>query len=115
MRLRDISPEHRRLLAQLASGISGRLEADFVDLPGGDDANVGVALREGTRNVVIELPIALLAHAAEDRVERERLRTRMKARRDRMMVKTPPAPLPQNIPPMFSAGPPRGGFRGGRR
>ena len=32
IRLRDVSPAHHRLLASLASGISGRLEAQFVDL-----------------------------------------------------------------------------------
>ena len=117
MRLRDVSPAHHRLLANLASGISGLLEAAFVDLRDGNDAHIGVALREGSRNVVIELPVALLAQAEEDPGGRELLRTRVKARRDRMMFKTPPAPLPKKIAPMFGPGPSRGGggFRGGRR
>jgi hypothetical protein len=114
MRLRDLSPTHHRLLAHLASGISARLEAHFVELPKVDDAHVGVALREGSRNVVIELPVSLLAQAEEDPGGREVLRTRMKARRDRMMFQTPPAPLPKKIAPLFNSGPPRGGFRGRR-
>ena len=118
MRLREISSGQHRLLGQLASGISGRLEAHFVELPDQDDAHIGVMLREGPRKVVIELPLVLLTQAAEDPGGRELLRTRMKARRDRMMFKTPPAPLPKKIAPLFSPGPPRnggGGFRGGRR
>jgi hypothetical protein len=115
MRLRDVSPEHRRLLAHLASAISGRLEAHFIELPDGDDDHIGVALHEGSRNVVIELPVAMLAHAVDDPGGRELLRTRVKARRDRMMFKTPPAPLPKKIAPMFSPAPTGGGFRGGRR
>ena len=115
MRLRDLSRIHDGLLARLASGISGRLEAHFVELPNGGYAQVGVALREGSRNVVIELPVSLLAQAEEDPGGREVLRTRMKARRDRMMFQTPPAPLPKKIAPLFNSGPPRGGFRGGRR
>ena len=115
MRLRDVSATHHRLLTSLASAISDRLEAEFVELPVRDDARIGVTLREGQRNVVIELPITLLAQAVDDPVGRELLRTRMKARRDRMMFKVPPAPLPKKIPPLFNPGPPRGGFRGGRR
>ncbi len=115
MRLRDVSPAHHRLLAQVATGISARLEAQFVELPAGNDAHIGVALREGSRNVVIELPFALLAHAVDDPGGREVLRTRVKARRDRMMFKTPPAPLPKKIAPLFNPGPDRRGFHGGRR
>ena len=115
MRLRDVSATHHRLLTSLASGISGRLEAHFVELPDGGDAHIGVAMKEGQRNVVIELPVTMLAQAAEDPGGRELLRTRMKARRDRMMFQVPPAPLPKKIAPLFNPGPPRGGFRGGRR
>jgi hypothetical protein len=114
MRLREISPVQHRLLEQLASGISTRLEAQFVELADRDDAHIGVMLKESSRQVVIELPVAMLQ--AEDLAGREQLRTRMKARRDRMMFKTPPAPLPKNVAPLFHPGPPRGGgFRGGRR
>jgi hypothetical protein len=115
MRLREISPVQHRLLEQLASGISTRLEAQFVELADRDDAHIGVMLKEASRQVVIELPVAMLTQA-DDPGGREQLRTRMKARRDRMMFKTPPAPLPKNVAPLFHPGPPRGGgFRGGRR
>ena len=114
MRLRDVSPAHHRLLASLASGISGRLEAQFVELPNRGDAQIGVAMREGSRRVVIELPLDLLSHAVGDPGGRELLRTRMKARRDRMMFQAPPAPLPKKIAPLFNSGPSRGGFRGRR-
>jgi hypothetical protein len=115
MRLSEISPAQRRLLGELASGISDRLEAHFVELPGVNDASIGVALREGTCNVVVEVPLAILVQATTDASGREVLRTRLKARRDRMMFRTPPRALPKSIAPMFNPGPPRGGFRGGRR
>src|SRR5262249_30872502 len=115
MQLRDVSAAHHKLLAHLASGISARLEAQFVALPDGDDAHIGVELREGSRSVVIELPVAMLLQAEDDPGGRATLRTRVKARRDRMMFKTPPAPLPKKIAPLFHPGPPRNGFRGGRR
>lgn len=113
MRLRDVTPAHHRLLADLASGISGRLEAQFVELPAPDQARIGVTLREGRRSVVIELPIALLTQAIEDPSGREVFRTRLKSRRDRMMFTSPPPPLPKKIAPLFNPGPPRD--RGGRR
>jgi len=117
MRLSEISPSQRRLLTELASRISDRLEAHFVELPAGDDARIGVALHEGNRKVVMEVPVTLLAEAVDDPTSREQLRTRLKARRDRLMFRVPPPALPKKIAPLFSPGPPRGGggFRGGRR
>ena len=115
MRLNEISSTQRRLLSELANGISGRLEAHFVELPGSDDARIGVALHERDRKVVIEVPLAILLQATQDANGREIFRTRIKARRDRMMFRTPPRALPKDIAPLFSPGPPRGGFRGGRR
>ena len=116
MRLREMASRPHALLEQLANGISSRLEAHFVELPDKEETHVGVALKEGSRKVVIELPVALFAQAAGDPSAREVLRTRMKARRDRMMFKTPPPPLPKEILPLFNPAPTRGGgFRGGRR
>jgi hypothetical protein len=115
MRVRELSSTQRKLLDDLAGRISVRLEAHFVEIPGADDAHIGVSLQEAGRTVVIDLPVALLAQAIEDPGGREVLRTRLKARRDRMMFQTPPRALPKTITPMFSPGPPRGGFRGGRR
>ena len=116
MRHSDISPAQRKLLGDVTNRISDRLQASFVDLPGADDARVGIELEERGRKVVIELPLTLLLHAAADVSGRELLRTRIKARRDRMMFKVPPAALPKNIAPLVTVGPPRGGgYRGGRR
>lgn len=115
MRLAELSTSQRRLLTEVAGRISDRLEAHFVELPGADAEHIGVALHEADRRVVIEIPIAVLIKATQDAAGREVLRTRIKARRDRMMFRLPPRPLPKDIAPMFSPGPPRGGFRGGRR
>ena len=115
MRLNEISPTQRRLLSEIASRISDRLEAHFVELPAASDTHIGVALHEADRKVVIEIPLTVLLQATEDAKGREILRTRIKARRDRMMFRTPPRALPKDIAPLFSPGPPRGGFRGGRR
>jgi hypothetical protein len=115
MRLSEIPTAQRRMLGELARGISDRLEADFVAAPSADETCIGIALREGDRNVVIELPLAILAQATADPSGREVLRTRIKGRRDRMMFKVAPRALPKNIAPLFSPGPPRAGYRGGRR
>jgi hypothetical protein len=116
MRLGEISSAQRQLLGELASGISDRLEAFFVEVPHPDGVRLGVSLHEGDRRVIIELPVEVLAAAMEGGSGREILRTRMKARRDRMMFRTPPRALPKTIAPLFSPGPPRsGGYRGGRR
>jgi hypothetical protein len=116
MRLSAVSSSQRRLLAELTNGISSRLEAHFIERPGGDGEQIGVELREGDRKVTIEVPLAVLIHATQDPTGREILRTRIKARRDRMMFRTPPRALPKEIAPMFNPAPPRAGFgRGGRR
>jgi len=115
VRLNEISPAQRRLLSEISTQISDRLEAHFVELPASNEAHIGVALHEADRKVVIEIPLAILQQAMEDPNGREILRTRIKARRDRMMFRTPPRALPKDIAPLFNPGPPRGGFRGGRR
>ena len=115
MRLNEISASQRRLLSDVASRISDRLEAHFVELPASNEAHIGVALHEADRKVVIEIPLAVLQQATEDPNGREILRTRIKARRDRMMFRTPPRALPKDIAPLFNPGPGRAGFRGGQR
>lgn len=116
MRLSELSASHRRLLSDVVPRISSRLEAHFVELPDADQTHIGIALHEGTRGVTIEMPLAVLIEALESANGREVLRTRIKARRDRMMFKTPARALPKNIAPLFHPGPPRNNqFRGGRR
>src|SRR5436189_274144 len=89
------------------------------ELPGPDGPNVGVTLRERRRHVVMEVPGALLAQAADDLSAREMLRVRIKTRRDRMLFQAPPRPLPKNIastvmPGGFGAHRVGGGPRGWR-
>ncbi len=115
MRLNEISAPQRRLLSEVSAQISGRLEAHFVELPAADDMHIGIAMHEGDRKVVIEMPLAILVEALDSANGREHLRTRIKGRRDRMMFKMPGRSLPKNIVPLFNAGPPRNGFRGGGR
>lgn len=118
MRLKDVTASHQRLLRDLTSRISCGLETEFSELPGADGPNVGVVLREQHRQVVMEIPAALLMQAADDLAAREAIRVRIKGRRDRMLFRAPPAPLPKHIavapaPGMSHFG--FGGRGGGRR
>jgi hypothetical protein len=99
VRLRDVTPTHERLLRELASRISNGLEAEFSEVPGAQEsgASVGITLRERHRHVLIEIPTALLAQAVDDPTAREQIRIRMKGRRDRMLFRPPPTPLPKHI------------------
>jgi hypothetical protein len=111
VRLKDVTASHQRLLRELASRISNGLEAEFAELPGAADGgtSVGISLRERHREVVMEVPTALLAQAIDDPSAREAVRVRIKARRDRMLFRPPPAPLPKHI---ASAPAPGGGGMG---
>jgi hypothetical protein len=117
VRLRDIGDPQRRLLREVAGRISQRLDAEFVEPPGAESANIGVTLRERGQSVLMEIPEALLARAQEEPTAREAFRVRIKATRDRMLFRPPPPPLPKNIAaagdPAVLRGGPRG-FGGGR-
>lgn len=115
MRLSEITAAQRRLLEELAGRISTKLEAEFIELPNAMDTHIGVALQEGTRRVVVELPIAILQQASADPAGRETLRTRLKRRRDRMLFREPPARLAKNVAPLSNASWSRPGGFGGRR
>lgn len=91
MRLKDLGASHHALLRTLSAGISSRLEATFSELPRPDVPTIGIELRERGKRTVMELPAALLLHAGEDRVVREQMRVRIKARRDRMLFRAGPA------------------------
>src|SRR5689334_22761181 len=97
VQLNAITPSHRRLLRELANRISNRLEAEFSEPPGGDGASVGIVLHEDGRRVAIEIPATLLERAADDVTAREEMRVRIKGRRDRMLFREPPRPLPKRI------------------
>jgi hypothetical protein len=94
---RQVTAAQQRLLAVLSGRISTRLEL-VVDESGEADApNVGITLRERGHSVSMEIPYALLDQAEADPTSREALRIRLKGRRDRMMFRPPPTPLPKNI------------------
>jgi hypothetical protein len=115
----DITPQQRRLVEGLTGLISTRLEATFQAAGDSDGPNVGIELRERNVKVVIEIPRAMLELALGDRAAREALRVRLKGRRDRMLFRTPPPPLPKHIAPMSmgygGSHDGRGGQRGPRR
>jgi hypothetical protein len=106
VRVRELTPSHRQLLADLSGRISMRLESVFRDGSETDGPNLGVSLTERGRSVVVEIPFAMLDEASRDLTAREALRVRLKGRRDRMLFITPPARLPKHIAPLsaFSGG-----------
>jgi hypothetical protein len=97
VRLKDLGESHRGLLRDLTSRISNGLEAEFSELPDADGPSVGILLRERRREVLVEIPAALLIEAVSDLTAREAIRVRIKTRRDRMLFKAPPSPLPKHI------------------
>lgn len=117
---RQITAAQQRLLANLSSRISTRLEAIVEESGDAESVNVGVTLRERGHSVAMEVPFALLDQAESDPSAREALRVRLKGRRDRMLFRPPPPRLPKNIvqsresfmPRSFGGG--GGGFRGRR-
>ena len=113
MQLNAITPSHRRLLRELANRISNRLEAEFSEPPGGEGASVGIVLHEDGRRVAIEIPATLLERATGDVTAREEMRVRIKGRRDRMLFREPPRPLPKRIAVAPTPGSLQFGFRGG--
>ena len=114
MRLKDVTASQHRLLRDLTNGISNGLETEFAELPSADGPNVGVILRERRRQVVMEIPAALLMQAAGDLIAREAIRVRIKGRRDRMLFQAPPGPLPKHIATAPAPGSMQFGFgRGG--
>ena len=114
MRLREVTGAQQRLLQDLSGRISNRLELEFSELGDGEGPNIGISLREQGRRVVIEIPTSLLAEAAADAMALETLRVRIKGRRDRMLFRAPPSPLPKKVVAAPAPGPDRPGFgRGG--
>jgi hypothetical protein len=114
VRLREVGDPQLRLLRQLASRISTRLEAEFTEPVEAESSSIGVSLRERGHSVSMELPEALLLQAVSQPTAREAMRVRIKATRDRMLFRAPPAPLPKSIAPAADPAFSRGGFgRGG--
>lgn len=115
MRLREVTPAQRRLLDELAGRISNRLETGLEELANGTAPMIGLRLTERGRQVLMEIPDDLLIGAGDDPVLREDLRVRIKSRRDRMLFRPPPGPLPKHVPTAFEPPTGRGGFGRGRR
>jgi hypothetical protein len=104
VRVRELTNTHRQLLADVSSRISMRLESVFRDGADPDGPSLGVMLSERGRDVITEVPFAMLDEASRDVTAREALRVRLKARRDRMLFTAPPAPLPKHIAPLSAYG-----------
>jgi hypothetical protein len=104
VRLRDITTAQRALLAAVSQRISMRLEASFTDPAEIDGPNAAIHLRERGKRLVMEIPETLLIEATSDAAARESFRVRVKARRDRMMFREPPARLPKKIEPAQEPG-----------
>jgi hypothetical protein len=90
----------RRLLAELTGRISTRLAAEFEKRLCPESLNVGGTLQERGKNGRLEIPHALLQEAESDRTARDALRVRIKAARDRMLFRPPPARPRADIAPL---------------
>ena len=100
MRLSAITAAQHRLLTALTGRISTRLVAEFETRSRPESPNVGVTLAErGTRGR-LEIPYTLLAEAESDLMARDALRVRIKAARDRMLFRPPPARPRADIAPL---------------
>jgi len=97
VRLNEVTPAQRTMLASVTQRISRRLDASFTDPHAMDGTNAAILLRERNKSVVIEVPDAVVFDATTDPAARESFRVRIKARRDRMLFRDPPAPLPKRI------------------
>lgn len=104
MRLRDVTAAQRALLAAVSQRISRRLEATFTDPADVDGPNAAIHLRERGKRLVMEIPETLLIEATSDAAARESFRVRVKGRRDRMLFREQPAPLPKRIEPAQEPG-----------
>jgi hypothetical protein len=120
VRLDAITAAQHRLLAELTGRISTRLAAEFEKRIRPESLNVGVTLQERGKNGRLEIPHALLQEAESNRTARDALRVRIKAARDRMLFRPPPARpradiAPLSDPVMWNRGNfGRGGGRGRR-
>src|SRR5262245_10021274 len=89
-----------RLLIELTGRISTRLATEFEKRSGPEGPNVGVTLAERGKSGRLEIPYALLQEAESDLMARDALRVRIKAARDRMLFRPPPARPRTDIAPL---------------
>ena len=97
MRFDAITAAQQRLLIELTGRISTRLATEFEKRTGPEGPNVGVTLAERGKRSRLEIPYALLQ---EDLMARDALRVRIKAARDRMLFRPPPARPRTDIAPL---------------
>ena len=88
------------MLAELTGRISNRLAAEFEILVRPESPNVGVTLAERGKRGRLEVPYTLLQEAESDLMARDALRVRIKAARDRMLFRPPPARPRADIAPL---------------
>src|SRR5262249_62168615 len=100
MRVDPITPAQRRLLTALTGRISTRLATEFEQRSGPESPNVSVTLAERGKSGRLEIPYALLQEAESDLMARDVLRVRIKAARDRMLFRPPPARPRADIAPL---------------
>ena len=100
MRLSAITAAQRHLLTVLTGRISTGLAAEFETLSRPESPNVGVTLAERGKRSRLEIPYTLLEGAESDLMARDALRVRIKAARDRMLFRSPPARPRTDIAPL---------------
>src|SRR5262249_35141072 len=77
---------------------------EFEKRTGPEGPNVGVTLAERGKSGRLEIPYALLQEAESDLMARDALRVRIKAARDRMLFRPPPAQPPTDSAPLGNRG-----------
>jgi hypothetical protein len=100
VRFDAITAAQQRLLIELTGRISTRLATEFEKQTGPEGPNVGVTLAERGKRGRLEIPYALLQEAESDLMARDALRVRIKAARDRMLFRPPPARPRTDIAPL---------------
>ena len=100
VRFDAITVAQQRLLIELTGRISTRLATEFEKRTGPEGPNVGVTLAERGKRSRLEIPCTLLEEAESDLMARDALRVRIKAARDRMLFRPPPARPRADIAPL---------------
>ena len=88
------------MLAKLSGRISTRLKAEFEKRGRPESLNIGVTLEERGKSGRLDVPYAMLQQAEVDPTARDALRVRIKAARDRMLFRPPPARPRTDIAPL---------------
>ena len=100
MRFDATTAAQHRLLIELTGRISTGLATEFEKRSGPEGPNIGVTLAQRGKSGRLEIPYALLQEAESDLIARDALRVRIKAARDRMLFRPPPARPRTDIAPL---------------